>query len=252
MKMKFLFLLCAFILLVGCSSNPSEKLDDVKQAIDQRTENIVNEVVGDQGKPVFDESLKEEHIIDSETSKVITFPCGNNARLDIAFTEGSVESERTFELSPVKASSIGNNQYAGFYLTEKGSEESVEIKAPASICYMTKDEIPEDMRIVKFGENGQEDIVVPGYRVKTKDGNGLIAFVNSFSGYGVKKVSKVQIERMANMLQESGFDWVLDVDDHYKVMLPDGSETMLQLRMVMENTTSPYFYSMQGKYNGQA
>ncbi|SCG84365.1 hypothetical protein DW1_2805 [Proteiniborus sp. DW1] len=255
MKIKFLLLICILLILSGCSSKQPEKLEDIKQAIDQTVGNITSEVSEkalNQGKPVFDESQKEEHVISSETSKVITFSCGNNARLDIAFSEGSVENERIFEVSPISSSFIGKNNYAGFYLTEKGTTGSVEVNAPVTICYMTTDEIPEDVRIVKYGEEGEEDIVVPGYRIKTKEGNGLMAFVNSFSGYGVKKVSKGQIARMADMLEKYGFDWVLDVDDHYKIMLPDGTETMLQCRVLMENTTSPYFYSMQGTYNGQA
>src|SRR5690606_29304427 len=157
----------------------------------------------------FDESLKEELVINPEASEVITFQFGDNSRLDISFTEGSVENERAFEVSPISSSSIGKDNYAGFYLTEKGTTGNVEVNAPATICYMTTDEIPDDVRIVKYGEDGEEDMVVPGYRIKTKEGNGLMAFVNSFSGYGVKKVSKGQIARMADMLEKYGFDWIL-------------------------------------------
>ena len=80
----------------------------------------------------------------------------------------------------------------------------------------------------------------------------MIAFVNSFSAYGVKKVTKADIEHAANWHERYGFDWVLEVEDQYKVLTPEGSELFIGCQILMVNRSAPSVLTMQGPYKGEA
>jgi|GEM_PF-1339152 len=216
---------------------------------DEQQGDIADDSSGKTSSHRFDASKKVDLALKPGENQTVSLPWGDNALLEITFTDGAVNEDTVFEITPEVDNGSG---YPGFHLSEKGGSESVRINYPASICYMTTDEIPEDLRIVKYSEAGAFDLIVPSYRVKTEKGNGLIAFVNSFSAYGVKRVTKADIEYTADAHESYGFDWVLRIDDEYKIMTPDGAEAIFACKISMENTTAPSSFTMQGLYQGEA
>lgn len=228
--------------------NPQET-EDPSENPDTHGEGNEDDLSGKIGSHRFDASKKEAITLKPGESQTLSFPWGENALLEITFTDGAVDEDTVFEITPEADNGSG---YPGFHLNGKDGAESVQINYPASICYMTADEIPEDLRIVKYGYDGAYDYIVPTYRVKTEKGNGLIAFVNSFSAYGVKRVTKADIEYTADAHESYGFDWVLNIDDAYKIMTPEGVEAIFACKISMENTSAPSSFTMQGLYKGEA
>lgn len=176
---------------------------------------------------------------------MISVACGTNGRLDIGFMGGAVDQERVFEVS-------STNLSTGFFLEEKGTDGHVNLKMPASICYVSLDEIPQNTMIVKYHNDGKGYSVIPTQRIQMDGVNGLIAFVDSFSGYGIKSVSQAELDEMANSLEEAGFDWVLRIDD--KVQGEMGPYVIYEVAglIEMKNTEAPNPRVMQGPYRGQA
>lgn len=188
----------------------------------------------------------EIHVSPDE-ARAIAIPSGDHASLDISFAEGSVSEDTVFKVTPLTAGG-----YPGFVLEEKGAEGNVLIDYPAGICYMTTEEIPDDLRIVKLDKNGGIDAIMPCYRIKAGDCNGLMTFVNSFSAYGVKRVSRADIDHAAYWHEKYGFDWILEVEDQYKIIAPEGTELFFGCQMRMVNKSAPSLLTMQGPYHGEA
>ncbi|MGI6124307.1 MAG: FG-GAP repeat domain-containing protein [Acetivibrionales bacterium] len=266
MKKIILLLISVFLMFTGCTRLHEPTDNDNKNGENQISEETVknssgeenssseayqsdNENLSDNNGLQLDESRKQECKVSSGKGQTITMPCGDNARLEISFVEGSVSEDTVFEITPIKT---GKDGYPGFHLNQKGSNKDVQVDYPVSICYMTTSEVAEDLRIVKFNENGDDYIIVPTYRVEAGESKGLIAFVNSFSAYGVKKVTKSDIEHAADWHELYGFDWEMNVDDQYKMIGPDGTELFLGCNICMVNKSAPSSFTMQGQYTGEA
>ena len=194
---------------------------------------------------VLDSSTKSEHLISSQDGGVISIPCGANGRLDIGFIGGAVDQDEIFEVS-------STNLSTGFYLEKKGLQGSVDLNIPASICYVTLDEIPQDTMIVKYHNNEVGYLVIPTQRVQIGDVNGIIAFVDGFSGYGIASVSQAEMDEMANTLEEVGFDWVLRIDDMIQDRIGPYMTFEVAALIDMRNTEAPNPRVMQGTYHGEA
>ncbi len=267
MRKIILLLICALMVFSGCALSRQQAPDHIQSGSGRSADETDNPSEGlpsdkqDDKKPdpesaddgissttwQPDPSQSVEIQLGSGKARTIAIPCGDNASLDISFIEGSVIGDTVFEVTPLTA-----DGYPGFILEEKGAGGHVLIDYPASICYMTTEKIPDDLRIVKLDENGGIDAIVPCYRVKAGGSSGLIAFVNSFSAYGVKKVTKADIEHAANWHERYGFDWVLEVEDQYKVLTPEGSELFIGCQILMVNRSAPSVLTMQGPYKGEA
>lgn len=192
-----------------------------------------------------DQSKMIEYPISSEDGGVISISYGDNARIDIGFMAGAVDKDVVFEVSPT-------NLLPGFYLEEKGLVGGIDLKMPASICYVTSDEIPKDTVIVKYHDDGKGYSVVPTQQVQMSGVNGLIAFVDGFSGYGVKSVTQSELDKMANDFEKSGFDWVLRIDDNTQELVGTYMSYEVLALIEMRNTEAPNPRVMQGTYRGQA
>lgn len=207
-------------------------------------------------KLIYDESKTTQYNIPSNGGFISI--SNNDERFDIIFTENSIEKDMTFNVSPINEIPNKNQEFFsyGFYLSEKGSDDSVKLKIPASICYTTSKEIPKNTVIVKYNEDGNGYNVVPTQRITIKGVNGLIAMVPSFSGYGIKTVSQEEIDKMGDTMTESGLDWVLKVDDEVIMNIPgeEGGEVNFStnLQLLMENTERKDSWVMHGVYNGDA
>lgn len=207
-------------------------------------------------KILYDKSKTTQYNIPS-TGGFISIS-NNEERFDIVFTENSIEKDMTFNVSPINKIPNKNQEFFsyGFYLSEKGSDDSVKLKMPASICYTTSKEIPNNTVIVKYNEDGNGYNVVPTQRITIKGVNGLIATVQSFSGYGIKTVTQEEINKMGDMMLESGLDWVLKVDDEVIMNIPgeEGGEVNFStnLQLSLENTERKDSWAMYGAYKGDA
>ncbi len=249
MKMKAITipLICVTLFLAGCSN----RLNGPKASEQGSTdEPIVAQ------KLILDDAETAEHKIPT-TGGFISIS-DNEGRFDIVFTEGSVEKDKIFNVSPIKSIPNKNEEYlsTGFYLSENGSKDHVELKMPASICYSTDKELPANAMIVKYNEDGSEYSIIPTQRISIDGVNGLIAMVQSFSGYGVKTVTQEEIDQMGDELVKEGFDWVLKVDDEYTKEIPgvDAGEVNFtaSLELSMENTEGKDSWTMHGPYKGDA
>ncbi len=112
--------------------------------------------------------------------------------------------------------------------------------------------------IIKYNEDGSGYSVVPTQRINIKGVNGLIAMVQSFSGYGVKTVTQEEIDKMGDETISTGLDWTLKVDDEFKNEIIgegdiEGGLTFISnLLLSMENTQRKDSWMMHGTYTGEA
>lgn len=234
-RMMWLFITLLLIITACGRTKGHSKAEDIEMGHMPENNSIIT----------LDSSTKSEHLISSQNGGVISIPCGANGRMDIGFIGGAVDQDVVFEVSSINLST-------GFCLEEKGLQSNVELKIPASICYVTLDEIPQDTMIVKYDDNGTGYSVIPTQRVQIGDVNGIIAFVDGFSSYGIGSVSKAEMDEMANSLEEAGFDWVLRIDD--KIQDKVGAYMTYEVAALIEmrNTEAPNPRVMQGTYRGQA
>lgn len=198
---------------------------------------------------------EKEYLILAQEAQVLSIACGENARLDISLPIGVLGNDRILELIPLEG---GDFIAPGFSLNEKG-EKSLTLQAPAGICYVTSDELPENACIVKYSQDRQDTRPVPTQRFQWGKTSGIVAFVHEFSSYGVRVVSKEELSKMADEMERAGFHWKLRVDDK------DGftetntdewitGETIYEatLDMTLANTEVPAPYVMHGPYKGTA
>lgn len=205
----------------------------------------------DVADPPSDDSETEYRALAQE-SQVFSVACGENARLDIFLPAGALGSDTLLDL---KALEGGNAP--GFSLNEKGGK-GLTLQAPAAICYVTSGELPENACIIKYSDNGKGYTPVPSQRFRRGETSGLVAFVQSFSSYGVKVVTDEELSAMADELERTGFHWVLSVDDKNGFTETYEEEVITEtiyeatLDMTLVNVKAPTPYVMHGNYQGAA
>lgn len=248
MKTKMIVLMCMLASLSGCKAElqPQGASNPVATSIE-----------APEGNLVLDGIKKTQHSISASEGGFISIS-SEEGRFDIVFLQGSIENDSTFEVSPIMRISESNKEYfsTGFYLSEKETGEGVTLKAPASICFTTDKQIPENTMIVKYNEKGDGYTVIPTWQISISGTRGLIAMVEGFSGYGIRTVTQGEIDSMADELVKKGFDWVLTSDDEYTQVIPgiDGGQVTLtgHLNMEMTNSQGTDAWLMQGAYSGAA
>lgn len=193
--------------------------------------------------------------ISAKQAQILSVECGKHARMDISLPVGTIKSDTLLELRPLTG---GDFLAPGFTLTEKG-EEGLTLQAPAGICYVTSGELPKNACIVKYSENGKDYTPIPSQRFQRGETSGLVAFVQSFSSYGVKVMTDEELSAMADEMERAGFHWTLRVDDKdgfIETNAEDGisGETIYEatLDMTLVNTEAPASYVMHGPYHGAA
>lgn len=238
-------LITIFIFLTGCGN---------QQLHDAPVPSVSDSMMESSAISQTNDNKTEYHILAQET-QVLSVACGENARLDISLPAGALESDKVLELIPLED---GDFLVPGFSLNEKGGNGLI-LQAPAGICYVTSDELPENACIVKYSENGKDYTLIPSQRYQRGETSGLVAFVQSFSSYGVRVVTKDELEEMADELERTGFHWRLKVEDKdgFTEINSDDwvtGETNYEasLDMVLFNIDAPSPYVMHGQYRGAA
>lgn len=230
-----LIFLCVSLLLVGCGQSHQ----------------------GGEGPSEVESNKIIEYQVSASEGEIISVPCGDNARIDISLPAGAMSGSTTLELAPLQSKPDKGWIAAGFHLNEEG-ENGVLLQSLASISYVTSDELPENASIVKYSDDGKSYKPIPSQRYETADAFGLIAFVESFSAYGVKAVTDAELEEMSDEMEEKGFNWVLEVDDmagfteQYSGEISGSTSYEAYLDMVLVNSESPSPFVMNGPYSGYA
>lgn len=261
MRRSLAFLFTFLILFGGCSRlSPTTNEGDLQKK-PQDHPAVATEDPDSPDSPgviqeglVLDDSQKADYTVTSKDNTLITLPCGSDAKLEVSFPMGAVDNDRQLTVTPVKSAPGKDDDYLskGFFIAEKASTESVVINRPASIYYITSNDIPEDVSIIKYDETGNGYKVVPTQCFEMNGCHGLITFVDSFSAYGVKKVTQQEREAMYDRITDSGFNWHLEIDDHFRVIAEDGTDLTLIFKMFADNRESPGYLAMSGPYKGQA
>ena len=191
----------------------------------------------------------------AKEANVLSVACGENARIDISLPAGVFGSDKLLELIPLEG---GDLLVPGFSLNEKGGS-NLTLQAPAGICYVTTGDLPENACIVKYSHDNQYTKPVPTHRFQWGKTSGLVAFVNEFSSYGVRVVTKAELEEMADELEDKGFHWRLLIEDKDGFNETNSDEWITgetnyqaSLDMVLFNIDAPSPYVMHGQYRGAA
>lgn len=188
----------------------------------------------------IDTTKKTEKTIVDKKSCSFAIPSGNGV-FTVSLPEGSAAAGKKLTVTGLQGK-MENIVSPGFLLEETGKPgEHVELNTPATITYLQEEPIPEDICIVKYSEDGKSFEPVACQRIKLNGANGLYAIVDSFSPYGLGKVTKEQLKK----LMENGFVWVLEASNGngYRLTENIADAKSLDINFHIKAASTPFYGS---------
>lgn len=223
MKKVFSFVL---ILLLIFSFNGCIKIAEGEEESPPATENIgvIQETVSSGGELAVGLAVGG-----AEQSSVLTVASGADTEFTLLFENGlmtvSIPDGALGDTSELLISGLEGSFEGciapGFLCEDNGKPgEHVELFAPAVITYWQEEPIPDNTCIVKYSDDLREMIPVPCWRLEAENCYGLMAEINSFSAFGVKRYEEeidleaIYQEILKKQFAEKSFIWRIEAENN--------------------------------------
>ena len=177
-------------LLAGNIEKPRESLEGNSAALSEGTGKV--SIGGEE----YTKELPVEEGVDTR----FIIESGHGV-MKVVIPEGAVDATK-LSVSAMKGMRKGYLS-AGFYLKDElDPEKHVKLKSPAQIFYWQKGPLPENSFIFRYSDDLKDMIIVPGIQIKCGEFYGLMAEVDSLSGYGVGSCTEMELVDLSKIYRE--------------------------------------------------
>ncbi|MEI7813308.1 MAG: hypothetical protein WCJ13_00770 [Coriobacteriia bacterium] len=169
--------------------------------------------------------------------------------VQVSFPRGSLAQNSQLVVTPLTSAPKGSKDVVanGVLVEEKGTGAGPKLVYPAVLSITVPKELPKEISIVRYRDDGSGFDVIPSSVVVRKGTTQLVAQVNGFSAYGAAAVSQAEIDKAAAAQTEKDFNWVIYVKDTSEISQGPMKYTIsLDLKAV--NTAG----DIMGTYTGSA
>jgi len=198
-----------------------------------------------------DAQLAVEQVISAKESGGLSIVTADGADISVIFPEQSLEKDTAIVLRPLTTAPLNDKELVvkGFQIEEKGKGgQGPRLSSSAVIRIALKTPITGDVSIIKYADDGKNYEVIPTLIEVEGQTTIFTAEVDAFSGYGIRKVTKQQIQDAADKRGKRNFTWAIEFKDSLKMTAPDGTQVNMTLDMTAVNPSG----SMGGQYSGAA
>jgi len=198
-----------------------------------------------------DTQLAVERVISAAESGGLGVMTADGADISVIFPEQSLEKDTTIVLKPLTTAPLNDKELVvkGFQIEEKGKAgQGPKLSSPAVIRISLKTPITGDVSIIKYADDGKNYDVIPTTIEVEGQTTIFTAEVDAFSKYGIRSVTKKQIQDAADKLGKRNFTWAVEFKDGQEMKAPDGTQVTMTLDMTAVNKSG----SMSGQYTGAA
>lgn len=198
-----------------------------------------------------DAQLAVEQVISAKESGGLSIVTADGADISVIFPEQSLEKDTVIVLRPLTTAPLNDKELVvkGFRIEEKGKGgQGPRLSSSAVIRIALKIPIAGDVSIIKYADDGKNYDVIPTLIEVEGQTTIFTAEVDAFSGYGIRKVTKQQIQDAADKRAKRNFTWAIEFKDSKEMKAPDGTQVKMTLDMTAVNPSG----SMSGLYAGAA
>ncbi|HWP96662.1 MAG TPA: hypothetical protein VN426_07405 [Syntrophomonadaceae bacterium] len=207
--------------------------------------------------PIADTGRKIEKTIKAGQHCTFAVPSGDGV-FTVSFLDGSFVQDMPVTMTCM-AGKIEGIVSPGFLLEQTGRpNEHVFTSLPATIIYLQKEPIPDDVSIVKYSDDRKSYTPVFCQRVKINGNYGLYSVTDSFSPVGIGRVTKEQIKAMADEQLKNGFVWVLEASEEFRLTNKQDAESLdvnlymkaTSRKITEDPTANPNSFEVKGYHYG--
>lgn len=198
-----------------------------------------------------DTQLAVERAISAAESGGLGIVTADGADISVIFPEQSLEKDAAIVLKPLTTAPLNDKELVvkGFQIEEKGKAgQGPKLISPAVIRISLKTPIAGDVSIIKYADDGKNYDVIPTTIEVEGQTTIFTAEVDAFSKYGIRRVTKKQIQDAADKMGKRNFTWAIEFKDSQEMKAPDGTQVTMTLDMTAVNPSG----SMSGQYTGAA